>query len=104
MNNQIKQKIIKISEDVANDFTYYTNKTHDSKSVVVQSKMREFIKAVDKGLYSKNHDKKPVGIVVPEELFEEFKIKCKEINYKVGEALDILLTNYNESVDKKLKK
>lgn len=101
--NNIKQKIVKINEDIAVDFNYSSNKNKDSKSVVIQSKMKEFIGFVKNGAIKKQPIKKAIGVTIPDELFQEFKKHCKKVNYGVGEALDMLIEQYNDKTEERLK-
>ena len=97
-----QQKIVKINENISKDLDFISKKMELSKSTIIEEQMKEFIKAVNSGSIEKQPESKAVGVNISEEVFEEYKLKCKEINYGVGEALDILLNEFNMKNFKRL--
>lgn len=90
-----KQRIIKIASTISEDLDFVSKETGTSKSVIVEQQMKAFIETAKRGDIQRQPEKKAVGIVVNDEIFDEFKSICKNLNYGVGEALEILINQFN---------
>lgn len=84
------QTIVKIDEDIYNNFDLTISKGKLSKSKLIEQKMREFIKLVNENKINPIAKKKVLAVEINKETYREFKLKCKEVNYGIGESLDIL--------------
>lgn len=99
-----KQRIIKINENIAADLDFVSDYTDETKSEIIEREMLQFIKSVEKGLIPKQPNKKAVGIIVKNEVFDTFKEKCKEMNYQIGDVFEIILNNFNQKNIEKINK
>lgn len=99
-----KQRIVKINKNISDDLDFVSKEMGVSKSEVIEQQMKVFIDTVEKGLIDPQPEKKAVGIIVPNEIFDKFKDSCKAVNYGIGEALEILINQYNFKNLKKINK
>lgn len=97
------QTIVKIDEDIYNNFDSIISTIKYSKSKLIELKMKEFIKLVNENKINPIARKKVLAVEIDKETYREFKSKCKEVNYGIGESLDILISDFNKNNSQKNK-